>query len=312
MNPLLIAGAKASGKSIVRGILDGHPEVFASPFHELLTLGFDLSVKNHDGLENRDIQWLRESVLTKTKYHQLERMARQGHCYLDLGNGLPERINFEFDFYRFDKQWVDDLFQQESWNVGMVLSALARNFRDHFKFPRLDRDSHLFATCSDGFSSTLTSFFDAFDSGKMIFVKREIKDVIGALCCRSKVPGDFRSRHFSRRTALETYLTKDFVETTAALFATATELKKRYPDNVLLLNFDEVFDDPDRIIFQIRDFLDISNAESLSEFTVLGKQIGLNNERLDPLRVHQDESYNLLSIYELESLERILESCGQS
>ena len=35
-NFLLIGGSKASGKSLIRGMLDGHPELFVSPFHEII------------------------------------------------------------------------------------------------------------------------------------------------------------------------------------------------------------------------------------------------------------------------------------
>ena len=35
-NFLLIAGSKGSGKGLIRGLLDGHPELFVSPFHELV------------------------------------------------------------------------------------------------------------------------------------------------------------------------------------------------------------------------------------------------------------------------------------
>ena len=35
-NFLLIGGAKASGKSLIRGLLDGHPQLFVSIFHEVI------------------------------------------------------------------------------------------------------------------------------------------------------------------------------------------------------------------------------------------------------------------------------------
>ena len=37
---LLISGTKGSGKSLIRGLLDGHPQLLVSPFHEVVLESF--------------------------------------------------------------------------------------------------------------------------------------------------------------------------------------------------------------------------------------------------------------------------------
>ena len=41
---LVLAGAKGAGKALLRGLLDGHKNVFVSPFHELLRLLFPTAI----------------------------------------------------------------------------------------------------------------------------------------------------------------------------------------------------------------------------------------------------------------------------
>ena len=71
---LYISGSKGSGKSLIRGMLDSHHQLFVSPFHERIFEAFfgDLD----DVLKTKDIQKIREMLATKGEYFSLESHSR--------------------------------------------------------------------------------------------------------------------------------------------------------------------------------------------------------------------------------------------
>ena len=86
VNLVLIAGAKASGKGLIRGVLDGHPELFVSPFHELIMQSFSRDGYDQNALKHKDIQYVREILANKSKYYQLERFALNKKLNVHIGS----------------------------------------------------------------------------------------------------------------------------------------------------------------------------------------------------------------------------------
>ena len=94
---LFIGGAKASGKSVIRGLLDGHPQLFVSIFHEQI---FQSLYENDSNLlKKKDIQQIRNLLASKGDYYQLERLTKRAFYYTVAGADHRRIDTKNFDHY---------------------------------------------------------------------------------------------------------------------------------------------------------------------------------------------------------------------
>jgi hypothetical protein len=307
---LLIGGAKASGKSLIRGVLDGHPELFVSIFHEVIFQS--LYVEDADVYKKKDIQEIRTNLASKGSYYQLERLTRKAFYYTVAGAD-HRRINTKnFDFYSFDKSWVDDLYRKGTeWTSQEVCSAIYRSFDQHLHpfLKKLSKKKY-YCSLSNGLPNAISGFLKTFPNSKIIYLKRDPIEMVDGLVKRvnsktKKVPNDIRSNWFTRKTLIKKWCTFDFIKSVVELDKEADKALKKYPKQVLILKFSDFFDNSEKETMKIKKFLNISDHINLQNYSVGGIKI-VNSDRTSFLSKQIDVDYAGLRKNEVKKLKSYL------
>jgi hypothetical protein len=304
VNLVLIAGAKASGKGLIRGVLDGHPELFVSPFHELIMQSFSRDGYDQNALKHKDIQYVREILANKSKYYQLERFALNKKLNVHIGSKQEDiLIDLNFNFYDFDRSWVSLLLSNDSeWTPKLILILIYQQFSRYL----LNSKTHkkYYCALSDGFPGELKKFINIFPNEKIIYIKRNPLEIIASLVER-KWKNDYRSHRFSRESLFKKYGNSDFVKSILLLDEEANELERQYPNQILNLDFNKIFQKKDELKNQLIDFLKISHSDLLNIFSSMGiNMMSYNSSSSDLQQV--DKGYGDLTALEINKLKNYL------
>ncbi len=73
-----VDGWWGGGKSLLRGLLDGHLEIFCSPIHDIISLAFQNETNESEWLIYKDTEYLRTLLASKGRYYRIERFVNQG------------------------------------------------------------------------------------------------------------------------------------------------------------------------------------------------------------------------------------------
>lgn len=305
---LLIGGGKASGKSVIRGLLDGHPQLFVSIFHEVIFQSLYENDKNL--LKKKDIQEIRNLLASKGHYYQLERLNRKAFYHTIAGADHRKIDTKNFDFYSFDKSWVDELYKKGTqWTSQEVCKAIYRSFNKHAVSPFLKRSSKKKYYCglSDGFPNAITGFLKNYPKSKIIYIKRDPIAMVDGLVKRAfkKIPNDDRSNGFTRDNLFKKWGTFDFLKTVIELNKEADKAKKKYPKQVLILHFSDFFEKHEKEKLRIVKFLKIYDHISLKNYSIGGVKM-VSSDKTSFLSKPMDVDYAGLKKTEVRKLKLIL------
>lgn len=288
MQPILIAGAKASGKSIVRAILDGHSEIFSSPFHELFLEAFEKKSMTPEYFLPNDVEHIKQILACKAKYFQLERMAAQKEIGLQVG-GTVLKVELNFDYYSFDKEWPEALLSCGPWVsplkvISAVYSTLDRKILGAgSRAAQVCRPKSYAASMSTGFPGVIEKFMKSFPGGKVIYTRRPIEDLINGLVQRQPNGNDFRSSWFAPDALKKKWLNREFIESVNLLDKEALE-KQSNGDAILVVDFSKLSGSHvNKSIGEIFSFLDVAPEEVNYHATLIGQAL------------QTDDSENMLS-----------------
>lgn len=95
---VLIDGYWGSGKSVLRGLLDGHPNLFVSPIQDSLPGAFATDNSGIDWLKHKDSEYLRKLLAEKSLYYRIERFAMNQKMQLDFSSKNRTYIEIDIDF----------------------------------------------------------------------------------------------------------------------------------------------------------------------------------------------------------------------
>lgn len=305
---LLIGGAKGSGKGLIRGLLDGHPKLFVSPYHEVIFQA--LYENDSDVLKKKDIEEIRQALASRGKYFQLERLFRRDRNRLGIHIASSDEriIDIDFDFYSFDKLWTDNLFKKgNEWTSQEVCSEIYKSFSKSFSSPFLKKISKkkYYCALSDGFPNAISGFLKTYPHSKIIYLKRDPIEIINALISRPKSNVNSRSKWFTRQSLLKKWGSIEFLKTIVQLDNEAKMTLKKFPNQILIIKFSSFFKNIDEEIIRIRKFLNISDNVSLRNYSTAGLKI-LNADGTSPLSAPIDKGHKNLSEKEIKKIKSYL------
>ena len=278
---VLIDGHPASGKSLIRGMLDGHSLGFVSPFHDLLPLAFCRKAYDENALTARDIEWLRQALICHARYSRIERIARHREFYLEPIAGEMKRIYLGLDFPAFDAQWVEDLSRaSETWHPEMIIATIYANLK-RFIQPDLQSQERgyeeFYATLGDGDITSSERFLNRFPNGKIIYMRREPVEIFAALCARKPQPGNYRTANNNQSLLFEKYMREGLLRRIQTKNVVIDRLAKDHPDRVLIVDFQAFFSHFEEFVDRISSFIGIDYESSLNRFSFNNESVYLSN-----------------------------------
>ena len=114
---LLIDGFWASGKSVLKSLLDGHPDLRVSPGQEAIFSSFYRNRKEFKKLSYKDLSIIRK-ILSESYYYDLEKYYLGKHLTVDWS------FKVNLDFYKFELFWTKKINDLKKWNVINIIRII--------------------------------------------------------------------------------------------------------------------------------------------------------------------------------------------
>ena len=258
---LLIGGAKAAGKSIVRGTLDGHDQCLISPFHELFPealLSLDFNGKTGTNYE------VIKCLEVHGKLDQLRQFLKNGYLQTELGGGYLETIKFGSDPDKFEMA-LQDISKSDFKKYASVSDLLRDIYLALFsaiELPYSTPNLKYYGTMTTGYCDRPKSLLDCYPDCVYVGVERVLLNIMAGLCSRED-----RERH------VKSYMNYEFILETVKFQKNQRDLEKRFPDQVKIFRLEDILSDFSSFASALSSFLKIDETPALSRYSFLGREI---------------------------------------
>jgi Sulfotransferase family len=253
-----VDGWSGSGKTVLMYLLDGHPEVYAHPFHDLIQNLFRQENWEEDWVKHKDIWELRNRLVRNTQYFKTESFIRQGKYVVEYKAGVQIGFPLHNDFSVLDNSIINELKGLPEWTPEQVVEVFYKYFSAAFH-PEMLSQPNIFLTMGGwkGLDSA-DLYFKLYPKGKRIIVKRNVLDIVAVRTGRRPIEIDYRSnKHNSIKLngLLNSGLLKGYNE----YYKRAARMAAAFPDSVLLIDFEDLFVKRDETLSRICSFIGIAD-----------------------------------------------------
>lgn len=268
---ILIDGFWASGKTVLRSLLDGHSKLKVSPSQESIISSFQRNSKKSIFFVTKDIRLIRE-YLIDSYYYNLEHEAKVGYLSSDL---KKKKINF--DFYEFEKYWTGKLRNIDKWNnekiINTIYSSVIKFYYKTKDFPLNDKKVFV----EDNNFSCHKFFLDEIKESKLIVTKRSISDNLVSLLNRDIILNDYKTEGYRKYSFNYLVRAQHFPIRINNNYKITEKLKKEFPGRIYECDFKNLIYHTEDEMKKISNFLDIPYENILSKPTHFGESINFKN-----------------------------------
>lgn len=279
MSLVLIDGWWGSGKSVMRGLLDGHPEVFVSPIQDSMPGAFAQDQSSEEWMRQKDIEALRKLMAYYGCYFRIERFSWQGSIHNDASKRNRVNADFNVDFAELDRRLVLKLASLSNWTPEIICERLYETFNEVWHdYPVTPDCARYHVSMDNNIPDTPNYLIEHFERAKLIYIKRAPHGVLATRSNRLPVAGDYRSSYWESLT-VDRLIQKGEAHRIKAQMHKVELLEALYPDRVKSVVFEDLVTKTDAVMSEIADFLGISDLAILRNFTFCGvEQVSANGE----------------------------------
>ena len=264
---ILIDGFWGSGKTVLRSLLDGHSELKVSPSQESIISSFYRNKNKSNYFLYKDIRLVRE-FLVDSYYYNLEFESIKGYQDSDL-----EKKKIDFDFYKFENEWINDLQNEKFWNEKIIISKIYTSImRYYYKDMNISEKDKLVIMEDNSFYSH-KFFLETFEDAKLIVVKKNMPDIIASLVNRKINKNDYKTIGYKNFNF--NYLVKEnlFPKKIISNHMKLEELHNDYPSRVFVSDFYNLILNTKDEMEKISKFIEIDFQKVLIKPTHFGSDI---------------------------------------
>jgi hypothetical protein len=266
---IFIDGEGASGKTVLRTLLDGHPDLSVLPIHDMVIDTLVTAAPDVPWLTFRDTAYLRK-LLCGSSYYQLEQVALHGSVEIDISVRDRLVIPFTFDFGRFDATWMRTLHREPVWSVPLIVERIHEAYLEVLESGR--RPVHGYVGMGFDNPATPHRLFEHAPDARLIYLRRPIPDVIAARVNRRPSAREVMSREHETLT-VDALLRKGKVGKMRDRLRAVERLREVRPDQVRIVDFARLVEDTADTMRDLARFLGIGYRSSLVEPTLLGQPL---------------------------------------
>lgn len=128
MQIVIIDGWWGSGKSTIKGMLDGHPSLLVAPIQDSFVGGLATDPTLETWLKHRDIEIYRRFLAAYTNYYRIEKYADWSEIIFQPNSSDIHRIKFDFHFLEFDLRFKKLLLDSDVWSPSLLLKSFYKTF----------------------------------------------------------------------------------------------------------------------------------------------------------------------------------------
>lgn len=290
---------------MLRGLLDGHPDVFSSPIHEVVPLSFMNEHDGNDWLSSKDTEQLRKLLANPGRYFRIERFANNRSFQIDFSSQHRTYIPFEFDFYGFDREVFYRLNCQNDWTINGIVETIYQTFALFLSNHIASNNSQHFATMGEPYEGYYDSFSTHFPSGKVIYVDRPTENIVATRCGRRPISEDFRSKT-SYATDIESLIGRGEVQNIELMRSKQMDLQSRFPRTFKVVTFEELVLNTTEAMVSVAEFIGIDYHPILSKYSFYGKEVTCDGKKY--IGQELDRLEDLLSETEIQMVRNLISS----
>lgn len=259
-----VYGWFASGKSTLLRLLDGHPELAVVPIHDQFISGYEshLSMAQNEIVEQPvSIAEFKTDVLAHTEYNRFQDFHY--NCSGTVAGSVEDIFDPDdssFDYYDFEQSWTDDMMSGQNSSIQQTLYGILRSFFENWeRYDFNPEKCSYFVGLGHPREKNMASLVENFDDSKVIYVHRDSRDCIASLSTYSNT--------------VEDYLRRGEIYDIEALYDAVASLQARHPDQVHIVEFDELIFNTVEAMNDIDEFLDIAPDSCLETPTYCGTHL---------------------------------------
>lgn len=268
MNVVLIDGYLATGKSTLRGLLDGYPGFFLSPVQDSLVGGLSHCKNIAELLKEKDMMGLRKLLLQFSNFYYIEHYATVGRLNFHASVDDIAYFDFQFDFGRYEADCMEQLRSLPMWTVENILQAFYSTLPRYWKNHNYETENLKAYITWDMHQDQIPEFFlTHVPNGKLISIRRDAAETVATRIGRRPIADNFRSSSRSL-IGIRTQLLANEPHNIVRRHARVAELSRQYPERVCIISFKDMIENTKTTMEQICSFLNVPYDSCLSEVTV--------------------------------------------
>ncbi len=216
---ILIDGFWGSGKSMIKMLLNGHPNLCVSPIQESIVSAFYNNRNLFRHFKYKDLRIIRK-ILSDSYYYDLQRL----------------KFN-NFNFFIFEKDLFNSISNLKKWKPNLLIVLIYKKIIFHlFKIKKSKKIVFL----ENNEVNSYEFFLNNFKNSKIIYVERDIEGIIASLIKRKKKKDDFFTDSYSKFNFK--YLVNKLKVPSQVLQNNSQIkfLKKKYPKKIYVCNFNDL------------------------------------------------------------------------
>lgn len=306
---VLIDGWWGSGKTTLRGLLDGHPQLGVCPIQESLPGLLAHDPRKLQWMQAKEVVGLRGCLGARDGYSRIERFALSQSIAFDAARRARVQRPFTFDYYQFDRSWVQALMKLDEWTTPQLTDCYYRHFMQCWKQFPLDLNLiKAYVSLDSNYPRTPQFFVNNFPQGKMLYLIRDPKGILATRAGRLAVDGDSRTADWDQLTA-EGLLQQGELHRILEAYDRVYSLQKQFPDRIKLVSFEALNTNTKTVMDAIADFIGVARDESLYDFSYTGEALDSAGDYSFVGKVNDDPA-ELLSAFTYSLAETIENNTG--
>lgn len=283
-DPVYLFGEKATGKSTLSRLFDGHPELAVSPLHDYLVNAFATAGPDRDiWIEEDGDRFLNSNkfrrILSNSGYYKWLDASIRG--WYDYPSVAGEYVRFQLDsldFCEFEDTWLSRINAGPTPEFEEILNVIYDSFFDCWGNYDYDSDECRYFVSWSYVSETtsIEYLLEEYRDSRAIFIERDPRGIVAAKAA-------------DRSDDLREILTDGEVFDMLEFYADVRELQREYPDRLRVVSFEDLILNPSETVEDLRGFLDISPDPILDEVTFCGERIEMDTPHFGRINDDYDE-----------------------
>ena len=263
---LLIDGFWASGKSVLKSLLDGHPDLRVSPGQEAIFSSFYRNRKEFKKLSYKDLSIIRK-ILSESYYYDLEKYYLGKHLTVDWS------FKVNLDFYKFELFWTKKINDLKKWNVINIIRIIHTSLiKSYYNIDYSKANKVMKVFMEDNNFKSHFFYLKNFKDSKLILINRDFGDVTASMINRTKNNRIIHTYNFDKINNYNYLINKKLLcfknEENKKI---SKILKSRFPNRVYICEFDNLIFNTEKEMKSISNFLKIKYKKILMQNTHFSK-----------------------------------------
>lgn len=273
-----IDGWFGSGKSVLWMLLDGHPEVFCTPFHDFSQCAFLTEDDERDWVTTKHIEILRKA-LSRTQYYMFEKLHWDKYYTFPFSAQVQIKLLYDLDFYKADKALMTTLMGWKSWKIEPIVDELYKSIMTNSNSVANPMKAFRYASMAHPYYvEHYEKMPTLLPSSKSIQVRRTVEEIIAARSNRRPIPEDFKTKSFYSDT-FKTRLAGGEVEKILSYYDQYDFLIQKYPQQFMKIDFNDLVLRTESSMIAIAEFIGLAVTRELFVGSYNGKEIEYNGQK---------------------------------